>query len=65
MAIKIEKKPISPRLKNMKVGDQESFPITSVMSVRTLCTTLGLSMDRIFKTALNREEKIITVTRTK
>ena len=63
MAIKEEKKPIAPRLKMMEVGDKESYPITSLMSVRSLCTNIGLQMGRVFKTALDRAEGIITVER--
>ncbi len=63
MATKEEKKPIAPRLKEMEVGDKESYPIASLMSVRSLCTNIGLQMGRVFKTALNRAEGVIIVER--
>ncbi len=65
MTVKNNKKPISPRLKVLEVGDKENYPIASLMSVRSLCSNVGLQTGRIFKTTLNREEKIITVERVK
>ncbi len=59
-----EKIKIRPTLEKMEVGKTMTFPISSLPSVRTLTSTVGLYMGRRYKTKSNRENKTIEVTRT-
>ena len=39
MAEKEEKSPITPTLRVMKIGEEFTYPIQMMTSVRTVCTT--------------------------
>ncbi|WP_259305960.1 hypothetical protein [Segatella copri] len=49
----------------MALGQTIDFPIKRMLSVKSSCTDLGAIYSRKFKTKINREKEIITVTRTK
>jgi hypothetical protein len=49
----------------MKIGEEFTYPIQMMTSVRTVCTTYGLQWGKTFKTRIDREAKTITVTRMK
>lgn len=55
---------VRPTLTEMKVGDQKSFPIEQMKSVRAQASELGVILDRKYKTKSNRRERTICVTRT-
>lgn len=65
MAEKEERSPITPTLRVMKIGEEFTYPIQMMTSVRTVCTTYGLQWGKTFKTRIDREAKTITVTRVK
>ena len=65
MAEKEEKSLITPTLRVMEIGEEFTYPIQMMTSVRTVCTTYGLQWGKIFKTRIDRETKTITVTRVK
>ena len=41
------------------------FPIEKMLSVKSICTSISTVTGMVFTTSINREEKIITVTRLK
>ena len=54
MAEKEEKSPITPTLRVMKIGEEFTYPIQMMTSVRTVCTTYGLQWGKTFKTRIDR-----------
>lgn len=58
-------KPIQPTLKSMNVGDKEIFPAHQLGSVRSLCSDMGFKTDMIFKTNIDRVNRVVVVTRTR
>ena len=57
------KKPISPTLKEANIGEVISFPLSRLSVVKSTCTILATETGRKFKTAINRDEKVIKVMR--
>lgn len=58
-----EKKPISPILRKMQVGDKEDYPLEKLSTVKTICSDLGLMTGKVFSTSVNRADRVITVER--
>lgn len=56
-------KPIQPTLNIMNVGDKEIFPAHQLGSVRSLCSDMGFKTDKKFKTAIDRVNRVVVVTR--
>ena len=54
---------ILPSLKEMKVGQKISFPITRDGNVRTLASTYGLVSGRSYSVMRDRENALVIVTR--
>ncbi len=63
MAENLEK--IRPMLTSLKIGDEATFSISRLKSVRTQASELGAIFNRQFKTWTNRENQTITVKRIK
>lgn len=61
MAENLEK--IRPALTALGVGDEVSFPISRLKSVRTQASELGAIFNRQYKTKTDREKHTITVVR--
>ena len=57
-------KPIRDSLRNMKINDRVSFPVSRLTTVRSTASTLGAEMDRVYKTTRNKLNKSIDVIRT-
>ena len=55
---------IRPTLTAMEVGDKTTFPVRRLKSVRAQASELGVILDRTYRTATNRAERTVTVTRT-
>lgn len=47
----------------MKVGDEISFPVEKLCSVRTTASTAALVLKRSYTTNINRSERSVKVTR--
>lgn len=47
----------------MNVGDKEIFPAHQLGSVRSLCSDMGFKTDKKFKTAIDRVNRVVVVTR--
>lgn len=56
---------IRPVLTALEVGDEVTFPISRLKSVRTQASELGAIFNRLFKTRTDRESHTITVKRIK
>lgn len=63
MAENLEK--IRPVLTALEIGDEVTFPISRLKSVRTQASELGAIFNRQFKTRTDRESQTITVKRVK
>lgn len=61
MARKMEK--IRPAISALQVGEEVSFPITRVKSVRTQASELGMIEEKTFQTWTDRDTRVITVKR--
>lgn len=57
-------KPIRDSLRNMKINERVSFPVSRLTTVRSTASTLGAEMDRVYKTTRNKLNKSIDVIRT-
>ena len=55
---------IRPTLTAMEVGDKTTFPVRRLKSVRAQASELGVILDSTYRTATNRAERTVTVTRT-
>lgn len=51
------------RIEQMEVGESVSFDIARLLTVRTYASSVGLVMNRHYKTTTDREAGTITVTR--
>ena len=60
-----QKIPLRPQIRALSLGQTIDFPILRMPTVKSTCTDLGIIYSRKFKTKLNREQGIITVTRIK
>ena len=58
-----EKIALSERLRVMDVGETSSFPITKLLSVRTLACNIGVVNGRRYQTKTDREAGRVYVTR--
>lgn len=54
---------MSPIIQSLGIGEQVQYPIEKLFSVRTLACTKGLELNRKYKTTVDRQKKVITVTR--
>ncbi len=57
-------KPRRQILRGLGIGESWSFPLTQMMSVRSDCYRYGMEWGKEFSSKTNREERVITVTRT-
>ena len=58
-----EKLKMKPAIEAMKVGDEISFPIEKLCSVKTTACTAGLVLNRKYTTNLNKADRIVNVMR--
>ncbi len=60
-----KKIPIQPTLKTMEVGEKVDFSLTQLNGVRASAVTIGTMHDKKFSTHVNRERRVLEVTRLK
>lgn len=60
-----KEKSMRQQLMEMRVGQKLVFPLSNLTSVRAACSNYGLQWDKKFLTESNREERTVTVTRTR
>lgn len=53
------------QLMEMAVDDVLTFPLANLTSVRAACSNYGLQWDKKFLTESHRENRTVTVTRTR
>lgn len=63
MANESKKMTATAQIKSLGIGESCSFPIERMSSIKYMASYNGLVWGKIFSTAINRAEKIITVTR--
>lgn len=59
----MEKETTKDEIKQMEVGQTISFPIERFAVIRTYAYELGLLLNRVYRTAIDKEERIINVFR--
>lgn len=57
--------PIRRVMREMEIGDGIQFPILKMSVVRSTASILGVELDRKYKVVLNREDRVVNVTREK
>lgn len=50
-------------LLGMGIGESCSFPLEKMTAVRSDCFRYGIEWGKVFTTAINRESRVISVTR--
>lgn len=56
-------KPALSIIRELGIGDSATFPVKRVSYISSICTRFGLQWGKKFKTAINREDRTIKVTR--
>lgn len=60
-----EKLPIWPRLRDMQVQTSIDFPLRRMNSVKNACSNYGVIYNRQYTTKIDKDKRIILVTRIK
>ena len=55
---------IRPTLTGMEIGQECTFPVDKMKSVRAQASELSIILNRTYKTSTNRAQRTITVIRT-
>lgn len=58
-----KRKPARQELREMDVREMKEFPINKLCSVRSACSQYGLEWGRKYSTSVDREKRVIAVTR--
>ena len=58
-----KKQTFTSELEQMKVGDKKEYPASKYTSMRSLASTLSFMLNRKYSTSIDREKRIVTVTR--
>ncbi|MEG2599512.1 MAG: hypothetical protein RSA66_08565 [Muribaculaceae bacterium] len=58
-----KKKTITSELEPMQVGDCKEFPAALVMTLQSMASMLGFKWNRTYKTSIDRERRVVVVTR--
>lgn len=56
-------KPMLAVLRDLEVEESHSYPLERMSSLKTMCTNFGAQWNKKFSTKIDREKRIITVTR--
>lgn len=59
----VKKKTITSELEPMQVGERKEFPAALCMTLKSMASMLGFKWDRVYKTATDRERRVVIVTR--
>lgn len=57
------KNTMTSMLEPMKVGESKDFPAEKIFSVQTMASMLGFKWKRRYSTSIDRERRVVTVTR--
>ena len=58
-----KKQTFTTEFEQMKVGDKKEYPASKYTSMRSLASTLSFMLNRKYSTSIDREKRIVTVTR--
>lgn len=58
-----KKQTFTSEFEQMKVGDTKDYPASRYTSVRSLASTMSFMLNRKYSTCIDRERRIVTVTR--
>ena len=58
-----KKQTLTSEFEQMKVGDKKDYPASRYTSIRSLASTISFMLDRKYSTSIDREKRIVTVTR--
>lgn len=58
-----KKKTITSELKPMQVGEIKEFPAELVTTLQSMASMLGFKWNRRYSTSIDRERRVIVVTR--
>ncbi len=58
-----KKQTFTSEFEQMKVGDKKEYPASKYTSMRSLASTLSFMLNRKYSTSIDREKRIVTVTR--
>lgn len=57
-------KPVLQVLREMKVGESVTYSISRASYVSSACVRFGLEWGKTFRTAVNRADRTVSITRT-
>lgn len=60
-----KKQTFTSELEKMKVGEKKDYPASRCTSVRSMASTMSFMLNRKYSTCIDRERRIVTVTRVK
>lgn len=58
-----KKQTFTSEFTQMKVGEKKDYPALRYPSVRSMACMVGFMLDRKYSTCIDRERRIVTVTR--
>lgn len=58
-----KKQTFTSELEQMKVGERKEYPAIRCTSVRSMASTLSFMLNRKYSTCIDKERRIVTVTR--
>ncbi len=58
-----KKKTITSELEIMQVNEKKEFPAELVMTLQSMASMLGFKWNRRYSTSIDRERRVVTVTR--
>ena len=58
-----KKQTFTSELEQMKVGEAKEYPAARCTSVRSMASTMSFMLNRKYSTCIDKERRIVTVTR--
>lgn len=58
-----KKQTLTSEFEQMKVGERKDYPAFRYPSVRSMVCMVGFTLDRKYSTCIDRERRVVTVTR--
>lgn len=58
-----EKLPVATQIRTMEAGECLSFPMSKLLNIRANLCSYGLTLNRRYRSHVNREDNCIEVTR--
>ncbi len=58
-----KKQTLTGELYQMEVGEERDYPAARCATLRAMASLVGFRYDRIYSTSIDRERRVLTVTR--